>query len=107
MTVTVQPFITTFAGSLDAKGRVCIPAAYRLILGAQDDPQLAIGRHRASSVLVLAPLVGLLFVEHQHDLGHQLIRRVVEVGIAPPHPLADGYFGAEPFDVAVSVFPSS
>jgi MraZ protein len=38
MTVTVQPFITTFAGSLDAKGRVCIPAAYRQILTAQNTP---------------------------------------------------------------------
>ena len=36
MTVTVQPFITTFAGSLDAKGRVCIPAAYRQVLTAQN-----------------------------------------------------------------------
>jgi MraZ protein len=38
MTVPVQPFITTFAGSLDAKGRVCIPAAYRTILTAQGTP---------------------------------------------------------------------
>ena len=38
MTVPVQPFITTFAGSLDAKGRVCIPAAYRTILTGQGTP---------------------------------------------------------------------
>src|ERR1700759_2100368 len=38
MTVPVQPFITTFPGSLDAKGRVCIPAAYRQILTAQNTP---------------------------------------------------------------------
>ena len=38
MTVPVQPFITTFAGSLDSKGRVCIPAAYRTILTAQGTP---------------------------------------------------------------------
>ena len=38
MTVPVQPFITTFAGSLDAKGRVCIPADYRRILTAQGTP---------------------------------------------------------------------
>ena len=38
MTIPVQPFITTFAGSLDAKGRVCIPAAYRTILTAQGTP---------------------------------------------------------------------
>ena len=38
MTVPVQPFITTFAGSLDAKGRVCIPAGYRQILTAQGTP---------------------------------------------------------------------
>lgn len=36
MTVTVQHFITAFAGSLDAKGRVCIPAAYRQVLTAQN-----------------------------------------------------------------------
>ena len=38
MTVPVQPFITTFAGTLDAKGRVCIPAAYRQVLTAQNTP---------------------------------------------------------------------
>ena len=38
MTAPVQPFITTFQGSLDAKGRVCIPAAYRQILTAQGTP---------------------------------------------------------------------
>jgi MraZ protein len=38
MTTPVQPFITTFQGSLDAKGRVCIPAAYRQILTAQGTP---------------------------------------------------------------------
>jgi MraZ protein len=38
MTVPVQPFITTFPGTLDAKGRVCIPAAWRAILTAQGTP---------------------------------------------------------------------
>jgi MraZ protein len=38
MTVPVQPFITTFAGTLDAKGRVCIPTGYRTILTAQGTP---------------------------------------------------------------------
>lgn len=33
-----QPFISTIAGILDAKGRVCVPAAYRQILAAQDTP---------------------------------------------------------------------
>lgn len=36
MTGSVQPFISTVPGSLDAKGRVCIPAAYRQILAAQN-----------------------------------------------------------------------
>jgi len=36
MTGLVQPFISTVPGSLDAKGRVCIPAAYRHILSAQN-----------------------------------------------------------------------
>jgi MraZ protein len=34
--VSVQPFISTIAGTLDAKGRVCIPAVYRQILAAQN-----------------------------------------------------------------------
>lgn len=38
MTIPVQPFITTFAGSLDAKGRVCVPAAWRSILLSQGTP---------------------------------------------------------------------
>jgi MraZ protein len=36
MTGLVQPFISTVIGSLDSKGRVCIPAAYRHILAAQN-----------------------------------------------------------------------
>ena len=31
-----QPFISTMTGSLDAKGRVCIPAAFRDVLTAQN-----------------------------------------------------------------------
>jgi MraZ protein len=34
--VSNQRFITTFAGSLDAKGRVCIPAPWRQVLAAQE-----------------------------------------------------------------------
>jgi MraZ protein len=36
MTGLVQPFISTVVGSLDSKGRVCIPATYRHILAAQN-----------------------------------------------------------------------
>jgi MraZ protein len=36
MAGAVQPFIGTVQGTLDAKGRVCIPAAYRQILAAQN-----------------------------------------------------------------------
>jgi len=36
MTESVLPFISTVAGSLDSKGRVCIPAAYRQILATQN-----------------------------------------------------------------------
>jgi MraZ protein len=36
MIAGVQPFISTPAGSLDKKGRVCIPAPYRQILAAQN-----------------------------------------------------------------------
>jgi MraZ protein len=32
----VQPFISTMTGTLDAKGRVCIPATFRDILTAQN-----------------------------------------------------------------------
>ena len=36
MTGSVQPFISTVAGSLDGKGRVCVPAPYRQLLAAQN-----------------------------------------------------------------------
>lgn len=36
MTAALQPFISTVAGTLDGKGRVCIPATYRQILAAQN-----------------------------------------------------------------------
>jgi DNA-binding transcriptional regulator/RsmH inhibitor MraZ len=36
MTGLVQPFISTVPGSLDSKGRVCIPAGYRHLLAAQN-----------------------------------------------------------------------
>lgn len=35
MAGAIQPFIGTVQGTLDAKGRVCIPAAYRQILAVQ------------------------------------------------------------------------
>jgi MraZ protein len=38
MSALVQPFISTLTGSLDSKGRVCIPAQYRQILSAQATP---------------------------------------------------------------------
>ena len=36
MTAEVQPFISTVTGTLDGKGRVCIPAPFRDILAAQN-----------------------------------------------------------------------
>ena len=36
MTGLVQPFISTVPGSLDSKGRVCIPATHRHLLAAQN-----------------------------------------------------------------------
>ena len=36
MSAQVQPFISTVPGTLDTKGRVCIPAPYRQILAAQN-----------------------------------------------------------------------
>jgi MraZ protein len=36
MTGLVQPFLSTVAGSLDSKGRVCIPASYRHLLAQQN-----------------------------------------------------------------------
>lgn len=38
MTGGIQPFISTVPGSLDSKGRVCIPASFRHILAAQATP---------------------------------------------------------------------
>jgi MraZ protein len=35
MGAAVSPFISTMTGTLDGKGRVCIPSAYRQILAAQ------------------------------------------------------------------------
>ena len=34
--MSVQPFMSTVAGTLDAKGRVCIPAAFRQYLTSQN-----------------------------------------------------------------------
>jgi MraZ protein len=42
MTGLVQPFISTVPGSLDSKGRVCIPATYRHLLSAQNTTGLYI-----------------------------------------------------------------
>jgi len=42
MSLQVQPFISTVTGTLDSKGRVCIPAPYRQILAAQNTPGLYI-----------------------------------------------------------------
>ena len=36
MSAQVLPFISTVAGTLDSKGRLCIPAPYRQILAAQN-----------------------------------------------------------------------
>lgn len=36
MSAFVQPFMSTVAGTLDSKGRVCIPASFRQILSAQN-----------------------------------------------------------------------
>ena len=34
--MTIQPFMSTVLGTLDSKGRVCIPASFRQILAAQN-----------------------------------------------------------------------
>lgn len=34
--MTAQPFMSTVLGSLDSKGRVCIPASFRQVLAAQN-----------------------------------------------------------------------
>jgi MraZ protein len=36
--MTSQPFLSTVIGSLDSKGRVCIPAGFRQVLAAQNTP---------------------------------------------------------------------
>lgn len=35
MSAQVQPFVSTVTGTLDAKGRVCIPATFRQVLAGQ------------------------------------------------------------------------
>src|SRR3954462_7829136 len=47
MTGLVQPFISTVPGSLDSKGRVCIPATHRHLLVAQN----TIGVYIAPSII--------------------------------------------------------
>jgi MraZ protein len=42
MTALVQPFMSTVTGTLDSKGRVCIPASFRQILAAQNTPGVLI-----------------------------------------------------------------
>lgn len=42
MSGLVQPFISKINGTLDSKGRLCIPAPYRQILAAQNTPGLYI-----------------------------------------------------------------
>ena len=51
MTGLVQPFISTVFGSLDSKGRVCIPASYRHILAAQNTQGVYICPSFAESAL--------------------------------------------------------
>ena len=76
MTGLVQPFISTVIGSLDSKGRVCIPAAYRHILAAQNtagvyvcpsfsEPALeAFGQTLLESVVGAAGRSGSVFLAH-------------------------------------------
>ncbi len=40
--MTIQPFMSTVMGTLDSKGRVCVPASYRQILAAQNTSGLYI-----------------------------------------------------------------
>ncbi len=42
MTALVQPFMSTVSGTLDSKGRVCIPAPFRQILAVQNTPGVLI-----------------------------------------------------------------
>ena len=51
MTGLVQPFISTVMGSLDSKGRVCIPAPYRHILAAQNTQGVYVCQSFAESAL--------------------------------------------------------
>jgi MraZ protein len=51
MSAQVQPFISTVTGTLDSKGRVCIPASFRQILAAQNTPGVYICRSYSEAAL--------------------------------------------------------
>jgi MraZ protein len=87
MTGLVQPFISTVIGSLDSKGRVCIPAPYRHILASQNtagiyvcpsfsEPALeAFGQTLLESVSARLATQDPFFSPHHDDQATAIIAR--------------------------------
>jgi len=65
MLVSVQPFISTIGGTLDGKGRVCIPSDFRRILAAQNTPGVYVCPSRAPGAL---EAFGTELLERYHQL---------------------------------------
>ena len=80
MTGLVQPFISTVPGSLDAKGRVCIPAAYRHILSAQN----TLGVYTCPS-----------FIDPALDCFGQMLLDVINTRLASQDPFFSASFDDE------------
>ena len=80
MTGLVQPFLSTVPGSLDSKGRVCIPATYRQILAAQN-----------TSGLYLCPS----FIDPALDAFGQTLLDAVNARLAAQDPFFSANFDDE------------
>ncbi|HEY0265531.1 MAG TPA: hypothetical protein VGC16_02190 [Rhizomicrobium sp.] len=86
MTGLVQPFISTVAGSLDSKGRVCVPATYRHLLSAQA-PQ---GSQNTTGVYVCPS-----FIDPALDAFGQTLLDTINARLATQDPFFSASFDDE------------
>jgi MraZ protein len=80
--VSGQHFITTFAGTLDSKGRVCIPASWRQVLATQNttgvyvaaslngDSLLGFGEELMAAELQRLDALDPVYSQAHDDLSH-------------------------------------